>query len=99
MVSLLPLRIRPALRIRACPAQGQRRGGGPGNRSGSTFERGRDLCFLAVFSEERRPRRNRSVAPLSAALLLVSHVRAEEGAYLLLDPALLADEDVAASLQ
>jgi hypothetical protein len=43
-------------------------GSGPGNRSGSTFERGRDdSCFLALFVEERRPRRNRSVAPAPAA--------------------------------
>src|SRR5215207_540065 len=45
----------------------------------------------AAFSEERRPRRNRPVASSFAALLLVRRVRAEEeGAYLLLDPALLA---------
>jgi hypothetical protein len=76
------------------------RGSGPGNRSGSTFERGRkDSCFLAVFIDERRPRRNRSVALSSAALLLVRRVRAEEGAYLVLDPALLAHHDMPASLK
>src|SRR5215207_3862310 len=43
---------------------------------------------------------NRSVAPSSAVLLLVRRVRAEEeGAYLVLDPALLAHHDVPSSLQ
>ena len=53
----------------------------------------------AAFSEERRPRRNRPVASSFAALLLVRRVHAaEEGAYLLLDPALLARHDVPSSL-